>query len=143
MITKKFVLLWLIDHRKYSNGCSYESSDLPRRKSHASLEPKQINYLSEFFFLMGPPKEHRLHGHVVLWLVYYFLSHCCISHHRFFNGIKVFAEFPTCVTENSAYPGSVIVDCILLLDSGVNVDNSAFHVLFHDLSIDLAISSTI
>ena len=61
----------------------------------------------------------------------------------FFNGIKVFAEFPTCVTENSAYPGSVIVDCILLLDSGVNVDNSAFHVLFHDLSIDLAISSTI
>ena len=138
-LKKKFVLLWLIDHRKYSNGCSYESSDLPRRKSHASLEPKQINYLSEFFFLMGPPKERRLHGHVVLWLVYYFLSHCYISHHRFFNGIKVFAEFPTCVTENSAHPGSVIVDCILLLDSGVNFDNSALHVLFHDLSI----SSTI
>ena len=57
----------------------------------------------------------------------------------FFNGIKVFAEFPTCVTENSAHPGSVTVDCILLLDSGVNVDNSALHVLFHDLSI----SSTI
>ena len=27
-----------------------------------------------------------------------------------------FAEFPTCVAENSAHAGSVILDCILSLD---------------------------
>ena len=27
-----------------------------------------------------------------------------------------FAEFPTCVTENSAHAGSIILDCILSLD---------------------------
>ena len=45
-----------------------------------------------------------------------------------------FAEFPTCVTENSAHAGSVILDCILSLDSGFIVDNSALHVPFCDLS---------
>ena len=42
-------------------------------------------------------------------------------------------KFPTCVTENSAHAGSVILDCILSLDSGFIVDNSALHVPFCDL----------
>ena len=46
----------------------------------------------------------------------------------------LFAEFPTCVAENSAQAGSVILDCILSLDSG---SNSALHVPFCDLSIRL------
>ena len=45
-----------------------------------------------------------------------------------------FAEFPTCVAENSAHAGSVILDCILSLDSGFIDDNSALHVPFCDLS---------
>ena len=45
-----------------------------------------------------------------------------------------FAEFPTCVAENSAHAGSVILDCILSLDSGFIDDNSALRVLFCDLS---------
>ena len=45
-----------------------------------------------------------------------------------------FAEFPTCVNENSAHAGSLILDCILSLDSGFIVDNSALHVPFCDLS---------
>ena len=48
--------------------------------------------------------------------------------------IEVFAEFPTCVAENSAHAGSVILDCILSLDSGFIDDNSALHVPFCDLS---------
>ena len=35
-----------------------------------------------------------------------------------------FAEFPTCVAKNSAHAGSVILDCILSLDSGFIDDNS-------------------
>ena len=46
-----------------------------------------------------------------------------------------FAEFPTCVTENSAHAGSVILDSILLLESGFFVDNSALLVPFCYLSI--------
>ena len=46
----------------------------------------------------------------------------------------IFAEFPTCVAENSAHDGSVILDCILSLDSGFVDDNSALHVPFFDLS---------
>ena len=45
-----------------------------------------------------------------------------------------FAEFPVCVAENSAHAGSVILDCILSLDSGFIDDNSALHVPFCDLS---------
>ena len=45
-----------------------------------------------------------------------------------------FVEFPTCVAENSAHAGSVILDCILSLDSGFIDDNSALRVLFCDLS---------
>ena len=45
-----------------------------------------------------------------------------------------FAEFPVCVAENSAHAGSVILDCILSLDSGITDDNSALHVPFCDLS---------
>ena len=30
-----------------------------------------------------------------------------------------FAEFPSCVTEKPAYAGSVILDCMLSLDSGL------------------------
>ena len=45
-----------------------------------------------------------------------------------------FAEFPVCVAENSAHAGSVILDCILSLDSGFIVDNSVLHVPFCDLS---------
>ena len=45
-----------------------------------------------------------------------------------------FAEFPTCVAENSAHAGSIILDCILSLDSGFIDDNSALHVPFCDLS---------
>ena len=45
-----------------------------------------------------------------------------------------FAEFPFCVAENSAHAGSVILDCILSLDSGFIDDNSALHVPFCDLS---------
>ena len=48
---------------------------------------------------------------------------------------SIFAEFPICVTENSAHAGSVILDCILSLDSGFIFDNSASQVPFHDLSI--------
>ena len=48
-----------------------------------------------------------------------------------------FAEFPVCVAENSAHAGSVILDCILPLDSGFIDDNSAFHVPFCDLSTRL------
>ena len=59
----------------------------------------------------------------------------------------VFAEFPTYVTENSAYSGSVILDCTLSLDSGFIVDNSALHVPFYDLSIlfqsDLRVSKIV
>ena len=36
-----------------------------------------------------------------------------------------FAEFPSCVTEKPAYAGSVILDCMLSLDSGLITDNSA------------------
>ena len=36
-----------------------------------------------------------------------------------------FAEFPSCVTEKPAYAGSVILDCMLSLDSGLIADNSA------------------
>ena len=52
------------------------------------------------------------------------------SHFQF----PIFAEFPTCVAENSAHAGSVILDCILSLDSGFSYDNSALHVPFCDLS---------
>ena len=48
--------------------------------------------------------------------------------------VLFFAEFPLCVAENSAHAGSVILDCILSLDSGFIDDNSALHVLFYDLS---------
>ena len=44
-----------------------------------------------------------------------------------------FAEFPTCVAENSAHAGSVILDSVLSLDSGFIDDNSASHVPFCDL----------
>lgn len=46
-----------------------------------------------------------------------------------------FVEFPTCVAENSAHAGSVILDRILSLDPGFIADNSALHVPFYDLSI--------
>lgn len=45
-----------------------------------------------------------------------------------------FAGFPTCFAQNSALAGSVILDCILSLDSGFIVDNSALHIPFCDLS---------
>ena len=45
-----------------------------------------------------------------------------------------FAGFPTCFAQNSALAGSVILDCILSLDSGFIDDNSALHVPFCDLS---------
>ena len=45
------------------------------------------------------------------------------------------SSFPTCVTENSAYAGSVILDRILSLDPGYIADNSALHVPFYDISI--------
>ena len=45
-----------------------------------------------------------------------------------------FAGFPTCFAQNSAHAGSVILDCILSLDSGFIDDNSALHVPFCDLS---------
>ena len=48
--------------------------------------------------------------------------------------LSIFAEFPTCVAENCAHAGSVILDCILSLDSGFIGDNSALHVPFCDLS---------
>ena len=51
--------------------------------------------------------------------------------------MTAFAEFPTCVAENSAHAGSVSLDCILPLDSGFINDNSAFHVPFCDLSTRL------
>ena len=44
------------------------------------------------------------------------------------------AEFLTCVAENSAHASSVILDCILSLDSGFIDDNSALHVPFCNLS---------
>lgn len=37
-----------------------------------------------------------------------------------------FAEFPSCVTEKPAYAGSVILDCMLSLDSGLITDYSGF-----------------
>ena len=46
-----------------------------------------------------------------------------------------FAEFPSYVTEKPAYAGSVILDCMLSLDSGLITDNSALKVSFYDLSI--------
>ena len=45
-----------------------------------------------------------------------------------------FAEFPSCVAENSAHAGSVILDCTLSLKLGFIVDNSVLHVPFYDLS---------
>ena len=45
-----------------------------------------------------------------------------------------FAEFPTCVSENSAHAGSVNLNCILSLDSGFIDNNSALHFPFCDLS---------
>ena len=49
----------------------------------------------------------------------------------------IFAEFPSWVAENSAHAGSVILDCILSLDSGFIDDNSALHVPFCNLSTPL------
>ena len=51
--------------------------------------------------------------------------------------MTAFAEFLTCVAENSAHAGSVSLDCILPLDSGFIDDNSTFHVPFCDLSTRL------
>ena len=45
-----------------------------------------------------------------------------------------FAEFSSCIAENSAHAGSVILNHILSLDSGFIDDNSALHDLFCDLS---------
>ena len=42
----------------------------------------------------------------------------------FLTNLFSFAEFPTCVAKNSAHAGSVILDCILSLDSGFIDDNS-------------------
>ena len=44
-------------------------------------------------------------------------------------------EFPAYITENSTHAGSVFLDCMLSLDSGVIVDNSALHVPFYDPSL--------
>ena len=45
-----------------------------------------------------------------------------------------FTEFPSCVAENSAHAGSVILDCTLSLNLGFIVDNSVLHVPIYDLS---------
>ena len=50
------------------------------------------------------------------------------------NMSNFFAEFPICIAENSAHAGSVILNCILSLDSSFIDDNSALQVLFCDLS---------
>ena len=52
----------------------------------------------------------------------------------FLTNLFSFAEFLTCVAKNSAHAGSVILDCILSLDSGFIDDNSISHVPFWDLS---------
>ena len=52
----------------------------------------------------------------------------------FLTNLFSFAEFLTCVVKNSAHAGSVILDCILSLDSGFIDDNSISHVPFWDLS---------
>ena len=63
------------------------------------------------------------------------MNYCVIIKGKHIEQTKQgFTEFPTCVTENSAHAGSVILDCILSLDSGFIDDNSALHVPFCDLS---------
>lgn len=44
-------------------------------------------------------------------------------------------EFLAYITENSTHAGSVFLDCMLSLDSGVIVDNSALNVPFYDPSL--------
>ena len=62
----------------------------------------------------------------------YTYSTCCYL--ALATRASFFAEFPTCVAENSAHAGSVILDRILSLDSGFIDNNSALQVLFCNLS---------